>query len=54
MMFRDVRKGQFEWQNTIAPLLGDWVVRSPHKLGLLARSPILGSCGRPNSVYLEV
>jgi hypothetical protein len=25
MMFRDA-KGQFEWQNTIAPLLGDWVV----------------------------
>ncbi len=26
MMFRDARKGQFEWRNTIAPLLGDWVV----------------------------
>lgn len=25
-MFRDARKGQFEWRNTIAPLLGDWVV----------------------------
>jgi DNA-binding NtrC family response regulator len=25
MMFRDTRKGQFEWRNTIAPLLGDWV-----------------------------
>jgi hypothetical protein len=26
MMFRDARKGQFEWRNTIAPLLGEWVV----------------------------
>jgi len=26
MMFRDARKVQFEWRNTIAPLLGDWVV----------------------------
>src|SRR6266481_7666407 len=28
MMLRDARtrKGQFEWRNTIAPLLGDWVV----------------------------
>jgi hypothetical protein len=26
MMFRDARKSQFEWRNTIAPLLGDWVV----------------------------
>jgi hypothetical protein len=26
MMFRDARKGQFEWRNTIAPLLGDCVV----------------------------
>jgi hypothetical protein len=26
MMFRDAGKGQFEWRNTIAPLLGDWVV----------------------------
>jgi hypothetical protein len=26
MMFRDARKGLFEWRNTIAPLLGDWVV----------------------------
>jgi len=26
MVFRDARKGQFEWRNTIAPLLGDWVV----------------------------
>jgi hypothetical protein len=26
MMFRDARKGKFEWRNTIAPLLGDWVV----------------------------
>jgi hypothetical protein len=26
MMFRDARKDQFEWRNTIAPLLGDWVV----------------------------
>jgi hypothetical protein len=26
MMLRDARKGQFEWLNTIAPLLGDWVV----------------------------
>jgi hypothetical protein len=26
MMFRDARKGQFERRNTIAPLLGDWVV----------------------------
>ena len=26
MMFREARKGQFEWRNTIAPLLGDWVV----------------------------
>jgi hypothetical protein len=26
MMFSDARKGQFEWRNTIAPLLGDWVV----------------------------
>ena len=25
-MFRDARKVQFEWRNTIAPLLGDWVV----------------------------
>jgi len=25
-MFRDAGKGQFEWRNTIAPLLGDWVV----------------------------
>jgi hypothetical protein len=25
-MFRDGGKGQFEWRNTIAPLLGDWVV----------------------------
>jgi hypothetical protein len=25
-MFRDARKGQFEWRNTIAPLLGDRVV----------------------------
>jgi hypothetical protein len=25
-MFRDARKGQFEWQNTIAPLLGDRAV----------------------------
>jgi hypothetical protein len=26
MMFRDARRGQLEWRNTIAPLLGDWVV----------------------------
>jgi hypothetical protein len=26
MMLREARKGQFEWRNTIAPLLGDWVV----------------------------
>jgi hypothetical protein len=26
MMFRDARKGQFEWRNMIATLLGDWVV----------------------------
>jgi DNA-binding NtrC family response regulator len=26
MMFRDARKGQFERRNTIAQLLGDWVV----------------------------
>jgi len=26
MMFREARKGQFESRNTIAPLLGDWVV----------------------------
>src|SRR5260370_32812356 len=26
MMFRDAGKGQLEWRNTIAPLLGDWVV----------------------------
>jgi hypothetical protein len=26
MMFRDARKGQFEWRDAIAPLLGDWVV----------------------------
>src|SRR5260370_39524134 len=26
IMFRDARKGQFELRNTIAPLLGDWVV----------------------------
>jgi hypothetical protein len=25
-MFRDARKSQFEVRNTIAPLLGDWVV----------------------------
>jgi hypothetical protein len=25
-MFREARKGQFEWRNTIAPLHGDWVV----------------------------
>jgi hypothetical protein len=25
MMFRDARKGQFAWRDTIAPLLGDWV-----------------------------
>jgi hypothetical protein len=25
-MFRDIGRGQFEWRNTIAPLLGDWVV----------------------------
>jgi hypothetical protein len=24
MMFREARKGQFEWRNTIASLLGDW------------------------------
>jgi hypothetical protein len=28
-MFRDARKGQFEWRNAIAPLLGD-------RVGLLA------------------
>jgi hypothetical protein len=27
MMLRDARKGQFEWRNTIAPLLGDCVAR---------------------------
>jgi hypothetical protein len=54
MMCRDMCTGQFEWQNTFAPLLGDWVVWSPHKLGWLARSPILGRCGRPNSVHLDV
>jgi hypothetical protein len=26
MMFREARKVQFEWRNTIAPLLGDWAV----------------------------
>ena len=26
MMFLDARRGQFDWRNTIAPLLGDWVV----------------------------
>jgi hypothetical protein len=26
MMFRDARKGQFEWRNAIAPLFGDQVV----------------------------
>ena len=26
MIFRDAGKGQLEWRNTIAPLLGDWVV----------------------------
>jgi hypothetical protein len=26
MMFLDARKDQYEWRNTIAPLLGDWVV----------------------------
>jgi hypothetical protein len=26
MVICDPRKGQFEWRNTIAPLLGDWVV----------------------------
>jgi len=25
IMLRDARTGQFEWRNTIAPLLGDWV-----------------------------
>ena len=25
-MFRDARKAQFEWRNTIAQLFGDWVV----------------------------
>jgi hypothetical protein len=25
-MFRDARKGQFEWRNRIAPLFGDRVV----------------------------
>jgi hypothetical protein len=26
IMLRDARTGQFEWRNSIAPLLGDWVV----------------------------
>jgi hypothetical protein len=37
MMFRDARKGQFEWRNTIAPLLGDWVVLLAMKQG---RAPL--------------
>jgi hypothetical protein len=37
MMFRDARKGQSEWRNTIAPLLGDWVVLLAMKHG---RAPL--------------
>ncbi len=36
-MFRDTCKGQFEWRNTIAPLLGDWVVLLSMKRG---RAPL--------------
>ena len=32
MMFFDARRGQFDWRNTIAPLLGDWVVLLAMKL----------------------
>lgn len=36
-MFRDARKDQFEWRNTIAPLLGDWVILLAMKQG---RAPL--------------
>src|SRR5712692_142641 len=45
MMFRDARKGQFEWRNTIAPLLGDWVVL----LAMKRRRALLRK-GFPNSL----
>src|SRR5260370_17290011 len=43
MMFRDARKGQFEWRNTISPLLGDWVVllAMKHRRAPLPVSPAL-------------
>jgi hypothetical protein len=41
MMLRDARKGQFEWRNTIAPLLGDWVVLLAMKH---RRAPLPVSC----------
>jgi hypothetical protein len=37
MIFCDARKGQFEWPNTIAPLLGDRVVLLAMKHG---RAPL--------------
>ena len=44
MMFRDARKDQFEWRNTIAPLLGDWVVllAMKHRRAPLPVSSALG------------
>ena len=43
MMIRDPRKGQLEWRNTIAPLLGDWVVllAMRHRRAPLPVSPAL-------------